>query len=121
MSKIDPSNFIGPEVFKVRELLCSSHSGKGTGMACSECVRDVADERDRLKAENRILRKDESSIVGWYWATSDYIDEGWCGSFNTLQEARDHAAECLDEGDTLDDMVSFINVQQVKQTAADAA
>ena len=27
----------GPEIFKVRELLCSNHSGKGTGLTCSEC------------------------------------------------------------------------------------
>lgn len=44
-------NQIGPEIFRHRELLCSSHSGKGTGLVCSECDRDCADERDTFRAE----------------------------------------------------------------------
>lgn len=33
-------NQIGPTIFKVRALLCSSCSGKGTGLVCSECCAD---------------------------------------------------------------------------------
>ncbi len=51
MMTLDPKRCTGREVFEVRELLCSSHSGKGTGLECSGCVRDLAEERDRLRAQ----------------------------------------------------------------------
>jgi len=48
---------IGPQIFKVRELLCSAHSGKGTGLVCSECVADRSKEFNALLIERGRLRE----------------------------------------------------------------
>jgi hypothetical protein len=36
------------DVFEARKQYCSAHSGKGTGLLCTQCVADLANERDSL-------------------------------------------------------------------------
>ena len=50
-------NQIGPEIFKAKHLLCSSCSGKGTGLVCSKCTDDSADMEWTLRAERNRLRE----------------------------------------------------------------
>ena len=50
-------NQIGPEIFKAKHLLCSSCSGKGTGLVCSKCLDDAADMEWTLRAERNRLRE----------------------------------------------------------------
>jgi len=49
-------NQIGPEIFRARHLLCSSCTGKGTGLTCSQCDTEVANERDYLLRDRHRLR-----------------------------------------------------------------
>ncbi len=113
---IDPRDFESRDVFAVRELLCSSHSGKGTGLECAECVRSVADERDRFSAENSALRETEETFIGWYWAWSEYLDDGWSGAFKTREAAEKsanasvEAGDGLQDGDGIEDVISCMRV-----------
>lgn len=56
-------NQIGPTIFKSRDLLCSSCSGKGTGLTCSSCDEGVADERDTLRVERDGLREAAAELL----------------------------------------------------------
>lgn len=62
-------NQIGPEIFKAKYLLCSSCSGKGTGLTCGDCDAGVAEERDTLRsrittleAKNARLKEDGDTL-----------------------------------------------------------
>ena len=53
------SNYIGPQIFRVRKDLCSCCTGKGTGLICSDCSDDSAQEaigfkRERDEARGRL-------------------------------------------------------------------
>jgi hypothetical protein len=51
------SRMIGPEIFPLREHLCSNCSGKGTGLVCSSCSEEWEKEikAAAAKAEPRSL------------------------------------------------------------------
>jgi hypothetical protein len=50
-------NQIGPEIFKAKHLLCSSCTGKGTGLVCSNCSNDSDQEAMDEHVKNARLWK----------------------------------------------------------------
>lgn len=92
MARLEPRRFIGPIVFKIRDRLCSSCSGRGTGLVCSACCRSVAEERDSLL---RLLRtRNEECAVGWF-----IVDpEGVIGAYESESEA-EAARVAMHKGD----------------------
>ena len=76
---------ISKPAFATRKSLCSSCSGRGTGLACSACCREVADERDRLLVRlEKLEEQAELPVLGWYIL----IDrEGLVGPYETREVA----------------------------------
>lgn len=57
----DMATKYGIAFIRMQRRECSSCTGKGTGLLCSQCAREVADERDTLRARIQEL---EGSVAG---------------------------------------------------------
>ena len=96
-------------------------------LACPNCARlarlatleaDLTNANAMIEELGKLQAEREKSLTGWYWACSDYLDEGWCGQFDTRELAEAHAKEAMGE-DWSEDAVSFTKLGHVLKLEAD--
>lgn len=78
---------------RVRDLIAGS---TGNALALERLAYGIADRREALETELAELRERCASDP-WWWAFAEYLDEGWCGPFETREQARASAEDAIGE------------------------
>lgn len=109
-------NLIGPEIFRHRELLCSSHTGKGTGLTCSSCDTDVAGERDKFRAELATAQAEAERLREQNNARAEYTKalEEELGNLSGFAHAHGWRSKRYEEGKRLRDKIRALKSESTE-------
>ena len=72
----------------------------GPDRLCPHCQRiaeldaKLTTHESAAKRWAEYVKLEESSLTGWYWASSEYPEDGYTGSYATEAEAIEAAQEC---------------------------